>query len=171
LTDHAFSHGDDARNSERRGKKNGEKTWCRELSPPYLASGGIRLSVPGWWENSGASPRNSLNGSADNVYRASRNHAYRAVRDPVHPGLDRPAIKNLLLRGGGDRKNRQGIYAVAVTDAHLKNVDIEDFDIGVQVEDWVRGMRFDGARFAKNRKDTQIEGATEAATGVVFETR
>jgi hypothetical protein len=112
-----------------------------------------------------------LNGSADNVYRASRNHAYRPVRDPVHPGLDRPVIKNLTLRGGGDRKNRQGIYAVAVTDARLESMSIEDFDIGVHVEDWVRGMRFVGTRFAKNRKDTQIEGATEAATGVVFETQ
>ena len=101
----------------------------------------------------------------------SRNHAYRSVRDPVHPGLDRPIIKNLTLRGGGDRKNRQGIYAVAVTDARLENLSIEDFDIGVHVEDWVRGMRFEGMRFAKNRKDTQIEGATEAATGVVFESR
>lgn len=110
-----------------------------------------------------------LNGSADNVYRASRNHAYRPVRDPVHPGIDRPVIKNIALRGGGDRKNRQGIYAVAVTAAHLESMSIEDFDIGVHVEDWVRGMRFVGTRFAKNRKDTQIEGATEAATGVVFE--
>jgi hypothetical protein len=112
-----------------------------------------------------------LNGSADNVYRASRDHAYRPVRDPVHPGLDRPVIKDLTLRGSGDRKNRQGIYAVAVTDARLENSSIENFDIGVHVEDWVRGMRFVGTHFAKNRKDTQIEGATEAAAGVVFESR
>ena len=33
---------------------------------------------------------------------------------------------------------------MAVTDAHLENLSIEDFDIGVHVEDWVRGMRFVG---------------------------
>jgi len=110
-----------------------------------------------------------LNGSADNVYRASRNLGYQPVRDPVHPGLDRPIIKNLTLRGGGDRQNRQGIYAVALTDGVLENITIENFDIGVHVEDWVRGMRLQNTRFADNRKDTQIEGATEAATGVVFD--
>jgi hypothetical protein len=112
-----------------------------------------------------------LNGAADNVYRASRNHGYKPVRDPVHPGLDRPVIRNLTLRGGGDRPNRQGLYAVSLTDAQLVNFDIANFDIGVHVEDWVRGMQFQNTRFAGNRKDTQIEGATEAATGVVFEPR
>jgi hypothetical protein len=110
-----------------------------------------------------------LNGSADNVYRASRNHGYTPVRDPVHPGLDRPFIKNLTLRGGGDRPNRQGVYAVSLADARLENVEIANFDIGVHVEDWVRGMHFKNTRFADNGKDTQVEGATEAATGVLFE--
>jgi hypothetical protein len=112
-----------------------------------------------------------LNGSADNVYRASRNHGYQPVRDPVHPGLDKPLIKNVTLRGGGDRKNRQGVYAVALTSGRLEDMRIENFDIGIHVEDWVRGMRFENTRFADNRKDAQIEGATEAARDVVFESR
>jgi hypothetical protein len=110
-----------------------------------------------------------LNGSADNVYRASGNRGYRTVRDPVHPGINRPVVKNLRLRGGGDRPNRQGIYAVATTEGKLEDVSIKDFDIGVHVEDWVRGMRFERTMFSNNRKDSQIEGATEAATGVVIE--
>jgi hypothetical protein len=112
-----------------------------------------------------------LNGAADNLYRASRNLGYKPVRDPVHPGIDRPVIKNFTMRGGGERKNRQGVYAVALTDGRLSNLTVENFDIGVHVEDWVRGMRFENTRFADNRKDKQIEGATEPATGVVFETR
>lgn len=109
-----------------------------------------------------------LNGSADNIYRATRSHGYQAVRDPVHPGLDRPVLRKLTLQGGGERPNRQGVYAVAVTDGRLEDFAISNFDIGVHVEDWVRGLRFQNTRFAENQKDTQIEGATEPATGVEF---
>jgi hypothetical protein len=112
-----------------------------------------------------------FNGMADNIHRASRNLGYRPVRDPVRPGLVRPVVRNVTLRGAGDRKNRQGIYAVCLTDGRLENLTIENFDIGVHVEDWVCGMRFENTRFAGNGRDTQIEGATEPATGVVFETR
>lgn len=110
-----------------------------------------------------------LNGAADNIYRASVNHGYRTVRDPVHPGLDRPIIKDVLLRGGGERKNRQGVYAVALTDGQLDKLTISAFDIGVHVEDWVRGMHFRQTQFSDNRRDTQIEGATDPATGVTFD--
>jgi cytochrome P450 len=61
-----------------------------------------------------------LNGAADNVYRARRDLGYKTVRDPVHPGLDRPVVRNVVLRGavndrGQPQTAAQGIYAVAVT--------------------------------------------------------
>ncbi len=109
-----------------------------------------------------------LNGSADNIWRARRQHAYDSVRDPVHPGLDKPIIRNAVLRGG-DQPNAQGIYAVAVADATIDKLDVSGFSIGVHVEDWVSGMRFRDTRFAGNKEDKRIEGATEPATGVTFD--
>jgi hypothetical protein len=109
-----------------------------------------------------------LNGNADNVWRSRRNHGYTPVRDPVHPGLDKPQIRNVELRAG-QRPGAQGIYAVALSDATLEKVDVAGFEIGVHVEDWVRGMRFRDCRIAGNKQNTRIEGATEPAVGVVFE--
>jgi hypothetical protein len=109
-----------------------------------------------------------LNGNADNVWRARRNHGYDAVRDPVHPGLDNPAIRNVVLRSG-NMPGAQGIYAVALSDATLDKVEITGFEIGVHVEDWVRGMRFRNCTIAGNKQNTRIEGTTEPAVGVVFD--
>ncbi|MFN0050885.1 MAG: hypothetical protein ACKV0T_01755 [Planctomycetales bacterium] len=109
-----------------------------------------------------------LNGSADNIWRAAKNHGYRPVRDPVHPGLDRVQVRRVTLRGPGT-PGPQGLYAVAVTDGSLEEVSIEQFDIGVHVEDWVRGLKFQNCRITGNRRNTQVEGATEPATGVTFD--
>lgn len=109
-----------------------------------------------------------LNGSSDNVWRARRQHGYDSVRDPVHPGLDKPIIRNAVLHGG-DQPNAQGIYAVAVSNATFDHLDISGFTIGVHVEDWVRGLRFRNTKFGTNKENSRIEGVTEPAIGVVFE--
>jgi hypothetical protein len=109
-----------------------------------------------------------LNGLADNVWRSRKFHGYDAVRDPTHPGLNKPVISNVVLRGNATL-GAQGIYAVALTDAKLHNIDISGFEIGLHVEDWVRGMRFRGSRIEGNKQNKRIEGSTEPAVGVVFE--
>ena len=109
-----------------------------------------------------------LNGSADNIWRARRDLGYDSVRDPVHPGLDKPTIRNVVLRGQGT-PGAQGIYAVALSGATLEQVDIGGFEIGVHVEDWVQGMHFRNYAFAENAQNARIEGATEPAQGVVFD--
>lgn len=109
-----------------------------------------------------------LNGSADNVYRARRDLGYQTLIDPVHPGLNRPIIRNCNFSGSGDRINRQGIYAVAVTDGRFEHLSISGFNIGVHVEDWVRNLEFRKTTFRDNRVDHLIEGATEPAVGVTF---
>lgn len=109
-----------------------------------------------------------LNGSADNVWRVVRDRKYDAVRDPVHPGLDRPVLRDVVLRGSG-AAGTQGVYAVAVSGATLDRLDVEGFHTGVHVEDWVRGMRFRDLRLAGNTRDLRIEGATEPPVGVEFD--
>ena len=110
-----------------------------------------------------------LNGLADNIWRSRLKHGYEAVRDPAHPGLDRMTISNVTLHGK-DMLNSQGIYAVSLSDATLDRIKISNFAIGVHVEDWVRGMRFQGSRIIENKRDILVEGATEPAIDVVFET-
>lgn len=107
-----------------------------------------------------------LNGLADNVWRACRYHGYDAVRDATKPGIDRPEIRNLDLRGAGGKS--QGLYAVSVTRAEFNQVRIEGFEIGVHAEDWVRGMRIANSQVAGNAQNTRIEGVREAAVGVTF---
>lgn len=109
-----------------------------------------------------------LNGNADNITRSRVSHGYDAVLDPVHPGLDKPVVRNVVLRGPR-MAGPQGIYAVALSGATLDNVDIAGFDIGVHVEDWVRGMRFHNCKIAGNKRNALVQGATEPAVDVVFD--
>jgi hypothetical protein len=105
-----------------------------------------------------------LNGLADNVWRARENHGYDPVRDPTRPGLDRPRLRNIDLRGAGGKS--QGLYAVSVTDAHLDRIAIRGFETGVHPEDWVDGLRLTGAVLAENIHDSRIEGVRSPARRV-----
>ena len=105
-----------------------------------------------------------LNGLADNVWRARENHGYEPVRDPTRPGLDRPRLKNIDLQGVGGKS--QGVYAVAVTDAHLDRIQIRGFETGVHPEDWVDGLRLTGAVLAENTHNARIEGVRSPALRV-----
>ncbi len=109
-----------------------------------------------------------LNGNADNITRSRKTHGYDAVLDPVHPGLAKPVVRNVVLRGPG-KPGPQGIYAVALTGATLDNLDITGFDIGVHVEDWVRGMRFRNCKIVGNTRNALVQGATEPPVDVVFD--
>lgn len=105
-----------------------------------------------------------LNGLADNVWRARENHGYEPVRDPCRPGLDQPRLRNIDLRGAGGKS--QGVYAVAVTDAHLDRIQIRRFETGVHPEDWVDGLRLTGAVLAENTHHARIEGVRSPAQRV-----
>ncbi len=109
-----------------------------------------------------------LNGSADNILRAARDYGYQPLLDPVHPGIFRPVIRNLRLLGTGQGP-AQGVYAVSVSDAACEHLDVRQFDIGIHVEDWVRGMRFEHCSITDNTRNVLVEGATEPATGVTFD--
>jgi hypothetical protein len=109
-----------------------------------------------------------MNGAEDNVYRSRRNFGYDAVRDPVHPGLDRPIIRNAVLRGTRAAHSR-GVFAAAMTGATFENVDVEGFETGVAVNDWVRSLTFRNGRIANNQKNVAIGGSTEAPLHVLFE--
>ncbi|HEY1598142.1 MAG TPA: hypothetical protein VGG64_00970 [Pirellulales bacterium] len=109
-----------------------------------------------------------MNGAEDNVYRSRLNFGYDAVRDPVHPGLDRPIIRNVLLRGTRAAHSR-GVYVAATTGATFENVDVEGFETGVAVNDWVRSLTFQKGRIANNKQNVHVGGSTEAPQDVKFE--
>ncbi|MFN7769352.1 MAG: hypothetical protein ACK5UC_19305 [Planctomycetaceae bacterium] len=105
-----------------------------------------------------------LNGLADNVWRARENHGYEPVRDPCRPGLDQPQLRNIDLRGVGGKS--QGVYAVAVTDAHLDRIQIRGFETGVHPEDWVDGLQLTRAVLEDNQHAARIEGVRSPAQRV-----
>jgi hypothetical protein len=109
-----------------------------------------------------------LNGAEDNVYRSRLNFGYDAIRDPVHPGLDKPIIRNAVLRGTRAPHSR-GVYAAATTGAIFENVDVAGFETGVAVNDWVRSLTFRNGRIANNQKNVAIGGSTEAPLDVLFQ--
>lgn len=111
-----------------------------------------------------------LNGLADNVWRATKKHDYQPIIDPARPGIDHLIVRDVVLHGA-NTPHSQGIYAVSLSDATLSNIQIDSFAIGVHVEDWVRGMSFQKAEIKNNTKDKLIEGATEPATGVTFDSK
>ncbi len=109
-----------------------------------------------------------MNGAEDNVYRSRRNFGYDSIRDPVHPGLDRPIIRNAVLRGTRAPHSR-GVFVAATTGATFENVNVEGFETGVAVNDWVRSLTFRNGRIANNQKNIHIGGSTEAPLNVSFE--
>jgi hypothetical protein len=109
-----------------------------------------------------------FNGLADNIYRSSLKYGYKAIDDPAHPGLNKMIVRNAVLRGL-DKPNSYGIYITSATEPRFENVDIEGFDQGVRVKDWVRSLRFERGRIAKVRKDVAQLGGTEAPVDIVFD--
>ncbi len=109
-----------------------------------------------------------MNGAEDNVYRSRLNFGYDAIRDPVHPGLDKPIIRNAVLRGTRAPHSR-GVFAAATTGATFENVDVEGFETGVAVKDWVRSLTFRNGRIANNQENIRIGGSAEAPLNVKFE--
>jgi hypothetical protein len=109
-----------------------------------------------------------INGAEDNVYRSRLNFGYDSIRDPVHPGLDKPIIRNCVLRGTRTPHSR-GVYAAATTGALFEKVDVEGFETGVAVNNWVRSFTFRKGRIANNAEKTQVSDSSEAPTNVTFE--
>jgi hypothetical protein len=109
-----------------------------------------------------------LNGSEDNVYRSCLNHGYKSIRDPVHPGLDKPVFRNVVLRGARSLHSR-GIYVTATTGPTFEKVDVAQFETGVAVRNWVRSLRFRNGRISDNQKNIEVGGSIEEPTDVVFE--
>jgi len=109
-----------------------------------------------------------INGAEDNVYRSRLNFGYDSIRDPVHPGLDKPIVRNAVLRGTRAPHSR-GVFAAATTGAVFEKVDVEGFEIGVSIKDWVRSFTFRNGRIANNQKNVTIGGSTEAPLDVSFQ--
>jgi hypothetical protein len=109
-----------------------------------------------------------FNGSEDNVYRSCLNYGYKSVRDPVHPGLDKPIIRNVVLRGARAAHSR-GIYITATSGATFEKVDVAQFETGVAVRNWVRALRFRNGRITDNQSNIEVGGSIEQPTDVVFE--
>jgi hypothetical protein len=109
-----------------------------------------------------------MNGAEDNVYRSRLNFGYDSLRDPVHPGLDKPVIRNAVLRGTHAAHSR-GVYLAAATGAAFENVDVEGFETGVAVNSWVRGLTFRHGRMANNQENVHLGGGPDAPVDVKFQ--
>jgi hypothetical protein len=109
-----------------------------------------------------------LDGIEDNVYRSRKKYGYDSVRDPAHPGLNKPIIRNVVLRGTNGVHSR-GVRVQAASGVTCEHVHAEGFETRVAVKDWVRGFTFRNGRIANNLKNVDVSGATEPPREVVFE--
>ncbi|MFO0944647.1 MAG: hypothetical protein U1D30_01680 [Planctomycetota bacterium] len=108
-----------------------------------------------------------MNGAEDNVYRSKRDFGYVPLRDPVHPGLDKPIIRNAVLRGTGVPGSR-GVYLAAASGASFENLDIEGFEIGFAVNEWVGDSQVSNCRIAQNKVNIQRRNDAQAKESVLF---
>ncbi len=60
------------------------------------------------------------------------------------------------------------MFVAATSGAVFENVDVEGFETGVAVNDWVRTLTFRNGRIANNQMNVHIGGSTEAPTGISF---
>jgi hypothetical protein len=109
-----------------------------------------------------------MNGAEDNVYRSRLNFGYDSLRDPVHPGLDKPIVRNAVIRGTRAPHSR-GVYLAAATGAVFENVDVEGFETGVAINDWVRSLTFRNGRIANNQENIHLGATSEAPGNASFE--
>lgn len=109
-----------------------------------------------------------MNGAEDNVYRSRLKYGYDSLRDPVHPGLDKPIVRNAVIRGTRAVHSR-GVYLAAATGAVFEKVDVEGFETGVAVNDWVHSLTFRNGRIAHNEKNVDLGGGAEAPQNISFE--
>lgn len=109
-----------------------------------------------------------LNGTADNIVRAERNLGYKPLRNPSVPGINGLRAERLQLTGTL-AAGSQGIYAVAVTSAEMKGVQISQFTVGLHAEDWVNGMRLTGDMVHNNDRNLLLEGTFSPASDVTLE--
>lgn len=109
-----------------------------------------------------------LNGTADNIIRAERNLGYKPLRNPAVPGIQGLLATELHLRGVRTSGSK-GIYAVAVTSAELKGVQISQFAVGLHAEDWVNGIRLTGDMIRDNDRNLLLEGTFSPASDVTLE--
>ena len=58
---------------------------------------------------------------------------------------------------------------MALSGATLDNIDVSGFEVGVHVEDWVRGMHFHHSKITGNKRDVLVQGATEPPVDVSFD--
>jgi hypothetical protein len=109
-----------------------------------------------------------LNGTADNIVRAERNLGYKPLRNPAVPGIQGLRAERLQLTGTR-ASGSQGIYAVAVTSAEMKGVQISQFTVGLHAEDWVNGLRLTGDMVRDNERNLLLEGTFSPASDVTLE--
>lgn len=109
-----------------------------------------------------------LNGLADNVYRSTLSHQYQPRIDPARPGLHGIIVSDSQFRCESAPPS-QGMFITAVSGAHVHNVLVSGFDIGVRVKDWIDGLHFRHVDLSRNNQPQSVSDVTATPDGVVFE--
>jgi hypothetical protein len=109
-----------------------------------------------------------IDGFADNIYRAQQGYGAPVWVSPVTPGIDRPLIQNVWLRGS----NFTGLYGILVkysAGARLENLDVADFHTAIQIGTWTKDITIARARVHDNKVGFAVQTAEKKPENVILD--
>ena len=99
-----------------------------------------------------------IDGIADNVYRAIRNHGHQSLLSPVSPGIDQPLVRNAWLRGG-EFVGESGVMVQFATGVKLEGIDAGEFQKGIHLRDWTKKVTVSQSRIHDNNTGVVVSGS------------
>jgi hypothetical protein len=108
-----------------------------------------------------------VDGLSDNIYRAIYNHGDHASLSPVTPGINKPVIQNVWLRGDGFTGDC-GITIYYSVGARLENIDVAEFHKGIHIGIWTRDIMVSNSKIHDNKYGMAMKSPEKKPENIVI---
>jgi hypothetical protein len=108
-----------------------------------------------------------VDGLSDNIYRAVYNHGDTALLSPVTPGINKPLIQNVWLRGDGFTGDC-GITIYYSVGARLENIDVAEFHKGIHIGIWTRDITVSNSKVHDNKYGMAMKSPEKKPENIVL---
>jgi len=107
-----------------------------------------------------------IDGIADNVYRSILHHGHRSSLSTVTPGIDQPVLQNAHVRGGPSAEI--GIMVQFSVGAKIEDVDVAEFQKGIQLKDWSKNVTISKSKIHDNGTAVVVTGSEGKPENIVL---
>jgi hypothetical protein len=108
-----------------------------------------------------------IDGFSDNIYRAVYNHGDHSLLSPVTPGINKPVIQNVWMRGDGFTGDC-GITIYYSVGARLENIDVAEFHKGIHIGIWTKDVTVSNSRIHDNKYGMAIKSPEKKPENIVL---